>query len=73
MKSKKVTLIDEDGNKKEVSLDDAVFEWVEHYDWEECEDLMFEHFSLTDIQKMIISNMTDAQKLDFLDKESEKI
>jgi len=71
MNDEKVMLIDEDGNHKEVLLDDAVMEWVEHYDWEDCYDLMLEYLTLSDVQRLIVMSMTIKEKHQFLNEVSE--
>jgi len=71
MVDEKVTLIDETGKRKQVSIDDAVLEYLEHWGWEDCYDLMLEYLTLSDVQRLIVKSMTVEQKHHFLNEVSE--
>ena len=67
-----VTRIDpDDGTKKKVSIDDALLEYIEHWDFDELSDLMLESFTYEDMYKIILQNLTNEQKHDLLKKVSE--
>ena len=67
----KVVLIDETGKREQVSIDDALLEYLEHWGWEDCYDLMLEYLTLSDVQRLIVKSMTIKQKHQFLNEVSE--
>ena len=67
-----VTLVDEDGKKEKVTLDDAVIDWICDYDWQDCLELAEEYFSVEEFRRMIYENMTIEQKFNFLEKKTDE-
>lgn len=73
MKTNTVTLIDEEGNKEEVPIDDVILEYLAFYSFEECFDVMLDYLSLGDVQEMMVKLMTEEQKIAFLDEMSDHL
>lgn len=70
MNDGKVTVVDEEGNETERSIDDVVLDWIEHYNWDDCFDVMLDYLTLGDVQKLIVEAMTVEQKDNFLEEVS---
>jgi len=67
-----VTVVDEDGVKQKMTLDDALMDWLEQYDWDDCVEILEEYIQLHDLQRAIRDAMTNEQKYQFLEKRTEE-